>query len=190
MAHDTTPRPILVVPSIYDIQRFWSRVTFSDACWEWQGHVSGSSGYGSIKVEGHPVKVHRLSYLIHFGQIPTGMLVCHHCDNPRCVRPDHLFLGTPADNAADMVRKGRAASGDRNIMRRHPEKLQGERHGNARLTEDDIRFIRRHYVFVKTGQKNPTQRMLADMFGIDPQYVYLIAKRRSWAHVVDEEGVA
>jgi len=193
MANDTTARPILVVPTIYDIQRFWSRVTFSDGCWEWNGHTTGNSsdpdeGYGSIRIDNHHVKTHRLSWLIHYGQIPFGLLVLHKCDNTRCVRPDHLFLGDALANSRDMVDKGRACSGERNIMRRQPELLQGEKHGNARLTDDDIRTIRREFVFVGPGKRNPTARLLADHFGVTAQTIYTIAKRKSWTHVLDEDA--
>lgn len=186
--HTNTAQPILVKPSIYDIQRFWSRVQFSEGCWEWQGHVT--EGYGSIKIDTHHVKTHRLSWLIHFGQIPAGLFVCHHCDNKRCVRPDHLFLGTAADNGADMRRKGRAPTGTLNGAYTKPEqRRQGESHGNAKLNDDAIRLIRREYVPVGPGKRNPTSQVLANMFGIGHDYVRQIALRRSWKHVPDEESL-
>lgn len=186
MAHDTTPQPILVIPSFFDVQRFWSRVRISDGCWEWQGHTTGR-GYGSLRIDKHPVKTHRLSWFIHFGQ-PGDKLVCHTCDNPRCVRPDHLFLGTHPDNMGDMARKGRAARGESNGASRHPERMpKGERHGNSKLTEDDVRYIRRTYTPVGPGQRNPSLRYLADMFGLSVVHVRHIAIGKSWAHVTDIE---
>ena len=91
---------------------FWSKVEKSDAgCWEWRGSLM-KNGYASF-VHDSPRKVlaHRYSWMLHNGPIPAGLLICHHCDNRRCVRPDHLFLGTTLDNMRDMIAKGRSGSG-------------------------------------------------------------------------------
>lgn len=94
--------------------RFWAKVNKGDACWEWTAALF-QTGYGAIQTgtRSNPrvETAHRLSWLIHFGPIPPGMDVCHHCDNRKCVRPDHLFLGTRADNMRDAVAKGRQAKG-------------------------------------------------------------------------------
>jgi hypothetical protein len=104
--------------------RFWKKVTKGEGCWLWT--ASTSRGYGQISpgVAGSPpLKAHRVSWEIANGPIPEGLFVCHRCDNPRCVRPDHLFLGSNADNAADMKAKCRANNGysrRTHCPKRHP----------------------------------------------------------------------
>src|SRR5690349_6165276 len=101
------------------IERFWSRVDkLSDpnGCWVWIGYRhNGTHGRrGIISIKGKDIYVHRFSWEIHNGEIPKDMCVCHRCDNPICVNPDHLFLGTHQDNVRDMVQKGRSARGSKN----------------------------------------------------------------------------
>lgn len=88
--------------------RFWKRVDrrSDDECWPWTGSAM-VKGYGVLSVEGRQIGTHRISWELYNGPIPSGMLVCHHCDNPPCVNPAHLFLGTYSDNAKDKSVKGR-----------------------------------------------------------------------------------
>ena len=89
-------------------RRFWSKVNFSGSCWLWTGH-RGPTGHGRFRVEPHTESAHRIAFQLSSEErIPPGMAVCHRCDNPPCVRPSHLFLGTPSDNIREMHRKGRA----------------------------------------------------------------------------------
>lgn len=116
--------------------RFWKKVERRgpDECWGWTG-AKADKGYGHLTSGGENgpnVGAHRLSWEIHFGEIPGGLLVCHHCDNPPCTNPRHLFLGTVADNSQDSVRKGR---------NRNPS-FPGQTHPNSKLTDENIRDIR------------------------------------------------
>jgi len=117
-------------------------------------------GYGALVASGRAYKVHRYAYELLMGSIPAGLLVCHRCDNPRCVNPDHLFLGTDSDNAADKVAKGRAP--------------RGEQIPHAKLTEAAVIQIR------SSGQP---ASVLAERFGVTENHVRIVRHGRSWKHV-------
>ena len=91
------------------IQRFWNKVEKTDGCWLWIGSKS-KRGYGYFEIKGKTFKSHRVAYEISIGKIPRDKYVCHHCDNPSCVRPEHLWIGTFEENNHDMMRKGRMRS--------------------------------------------------------------------------------
>jgi hypothetical protein len=106
----------------------------------------------------------RISYLIHFGEVPAGMAVCHKCDNPSCTNPDHLFLGTQADNVADMERKGRARK------RGKP----GTEHRQAKLTDQDVRDIR-------AGGASDAANSIK--YGVSRATIHAIRVGKTWRHV-------
>jgi len=87
-------------------ERFWPKVLKSDSCWEWQASLT-DKGYGQFFDKGVRILAHRYSYKLRFGKIPEGLFLCHTCDNPKCVNPDHLKPGTQKDNIQDMIAKGR-----------------------------------------------------------------------------------
>lgn len=162
--------------------------TSNEGCWEWTARLT-KDGYGQFRTggKGSPnVPAHRVAWTLAYGDVPDGLLVLHRCDNRCCVRPDHLFVGTPADNSADMVAKARAASGSRNARfgaKDFPQptrerRARGEHNGWARLTEDDVRVIREAYA---TGQWRQVD--LAERFGTPQTNISRIVNRRAWAHV-------
>jgi len=148
--------------------RFWAKVKKSEGCWEWT--ASKINGYGQFMVSpGERWSAHRLSWVFHYGPIPQGTgyhgtCVLHRCDNPACVRPDHLFLGSNADNVRDMVSKGR------NSLKR----MTGEAHGMAKLTEADV-------VAIRNDQRN--RRVLAKEYGVHPNTIYNVRQRIKWKSV-------
>lgn len=154
-------------------ERFWRFVLKTDGCWLWTGRLV-RHGYGQISLGGrHPKRAaaHRASWEIANGPVPDGLWVLHHCDNPPCVRPDHLFLGTAKDNSRDRDIKGR---GKMPVGVGQP----GELHPSARLTESQVLEIRRRY-----AEGSISQRRLADEYGIHQTHVSDIVIGRAWSHV-------
>lgn len=133
-------------------------------CWEWSGSRHGS-GYGSVSV-GDSKKNHasRVAHLAWVGPLSDKQFACHHCDNPPCINPAHLFAGTPKENSEDCAEKDRNA--------------HGERQGSHKLTEDDVRAIRSAYA---TGQFS--LRELAGQYGVSTSNVGLLVRRKIWARV-------
>lgn len=154
-------------------QRFEANYTpepFS-GCWLWTGAYF-STGYGALSINNQNARAHRVSWELNRGPIPQGLLVCHKCDTPACVNPDHLFLGTNLDNQRDMIAKGRA---DRT---NHFPKTCGSNHPPARLTENDVIEIR---------NSSETNSVLALRFGLGVAHVGNIIARRIWRCIPETE---
>lgn len=171
-------------------ERFWRKVDkngptpdpvlYGDigACWVWTAGFF-NDGYGAYKWNGQNRRTHRFSWMLRHGHVRDGLWVLHRCDNPACVRVDHLWLGTSEENTADRHTKGRSASGDKNGSRTRPDRVRrGEKNGCAILTEDLVREIRR---LVGTGL---TRKEAGERLGIKAPTVYAVAARRLWRHVL------
>lgn len=151
------------------IDRFWEKVSVNGetGCWDWIA-FKDKRGYGRLSAGSESRLAHRISYQLHRGSIPDKLFVCHHCDTPGCVNPDHLFLGTDADNVADMISKGRQASKDQTTHR-------GIDHGGSKLTELEIIAIR-----TSIGS---SQRSLAKQYGVGQSQIQRIKAGASWSHI-------
>jgi hypothetical protein len=147
------------------MKRIWDKVEKSDSCWNWTA-AKNKKGYGLLNTKiSKSTLAHRVIWELINGEIPKGMLVCHHCDNPSCVNPGHLFLGTNDDNMLDRKLKGR------NIL------FSGSLNSKAKLTEEDVASIR---VKRSQGIKNID---LAKEYGVSSQLITRITQRTTWRHV-------
>lgn len=145
--------------------RFWSRVRKTDGCWIWTGTPSRTSHCQFCAPNGK-VYVHRYAYELTYGPIPLGMFVLHRCDNPRCVNPLHLFLGTQRDNVQDCISKGRKP-----IIHAG---AKGLKNASAKLSEADVLNIR---------AESGTVISLAAKYGVTPATISKIRLRRTWRHI-------
>lgn len=140
----------------------------SAGCWLWKGNIN-SKGYASMHVKGlGKVECHRIAYLVWVGEIESGLQVRHTCDNPPCINPEHLVLGTIADNMRDKVERNR--------------QLRGETHNLAKLTEVAVRDIRRRRA---AGER---LKPLAEQYGVSETMVSYVVRGKNWSHVVDTEA--
>ena len=154
------------------IKRFWNKVNKTDYCWEWTASLRTGKkgpGYGIFstrKQDGKMKRAHRISWEIHFGEIPAGLCVLHQCDNRKCVNPDHLFLGTKADNNKDALEKGRYA--------------RGESAGTSKLTEKEVLEIRK--IYLRYSRKFSMYK-LSIKFGVHEDTINKILDRETWTHI-------
>lgn len=163
------------VPPTFE-ERFWAKVVKGDGCWVWAG-AKDDRGYASLGVAGRTDRGHRVSWKLAYGDIPQGLWVLHRCDNPPCVRPDHLFLGTARDNSVDMARKGRWGNA--------AERFQGENHWarkriaggtpmpTAKLSQEQVSEIRALH------SEGWTCKALGNRFSVNPASVSRIVRHLS-----------
>jgi hypothetical protein len=160
-------------------ERFWSKVRVSrpDECWEWQAKSKHEFGYGLFRVGGRKGTLeyaHRISWKLCYGYIPKGLCVLHKCDNPLCINPSHLFLGTQLDNIKDTVSKNRTAKGNMNGARIYREQMpRGENSPVSKLTNAQTAEIRDKYV-----RFNISQRKLAKEYGVSSSTISLIVTHK------------
>ncbi len=146
------------------IKRFWSKVDIKsdDECWNWKaGKIR--SGHGQFRVNSIKTYTHRFSYELKNGPIPEGLHICHHCDNPSCVNPNHLFLGTHQDNMKDRDMKGRNNC------------AKGSNHGESKLTEQQILEIRNII--------NMTQKEIGKLYEVTQSTISYIKNNKTWRHI-------
>jgi hypothetical protein len=151
------------------MERFWNKVVKrgDEECWEWQGAKTGN-GYGGFKINGKMMAAHRIAWELASGAIPDGAFVLHRCDNPICVRPDHLFLGTLSDNAQDREAKGRGNTASR------------EKHWNAKVTVAQVEEIRARAAEGASGWS------LAKVYGLSVSQVCRIIRGEDWSRGGDQ----
>ncbi len=159
-------------------QRFWSHVDKTGECWNFTTYRM-PNGYHRISLGGRNSYdyAHRVSWRLHAGEIPDGMLVLHKCDNRSCIRKKHLFLGTYKDNMLDMMAKGRCRSGPRDSARK------GEECHLSKLDAERVKRIRGLY------DQGVSRFVIADEFGITASNVFYIGKRKTWRSIEDRKVV-
>ena len=137
-------------------------------CWIWMGTMGSgiNNKYGTFVLKKKRFSAHRASFYVFKGEIPIGLLVCHVCDVPACVNPNHLFLGTHKENTWDMIKKGR----------RVQSTMQGEKHGCSKLTS-------KQFLEIRSLKGKYTEIEIANMFGVSKPLISLIQRRLAWKHI-------
>jgi hypothetical protein len=155
-----------MAPPLISIEQKLLRYAVSEnGCWNWVA-TKDRDGYGLLTHHrGKQIRAHRASYEFHVAKIPVGLLVCHSCDNPSCINPNHLFVGTSKENTRDMLDKNRRPV------------LRGERHPNAKLTNNQVTQIK------QLRSENRLLKDIANQFNISFQTVSSITKGTTWNNI-------
>lgn len=150
-----------------ELNNFNSKIKKVGACQEWQGCLN-RDGYGKVNIRrlGATTYAHRISYRHYLGEVQEGLHVCHTCDNPKCVNPDHLFLGTAQDNMSDMINKDRHVIVDQ----------RGERNGHSKLTKEDVLKIKELLSIYNNKE-------IASMFNVTHSTISCIRVGKTWRHI-------
>jgi HNH endonuclease len=167
-------------------ERFWSKVNKTDSCWLWTG--TPSQTYGSITIKSKILKAHKVSFEMAFYPVAPGRIVCHKCDTPRCVRPDHLFIGDYKDNSQDMISKGRgffnrpeshnlSPKGEEHWCHLLKDAQKGERNHHAILTEQQVSEIREKY-----ASGDISQTKLAQEYNVAQTTISAIIRKVLWSY--------
>ncbi len=153
---------------------FWAKVEKTSSCWIWLASKT-KDGYGTYgrSDKKKETRAHRISYIFFYGIIPKGKIICHKCDNPSCVNPTHLFIGTIKDNNTDAINKGRAAYQKGTL----PDN-SGENNSRAKLTNKIVESIREEY-----RDKRTLHRILAKRYNVSKSHISSIISRKLWKNV-------
>jgi len=158
------------------LDRFWSKVQPSEGCWNWTA-AKNEKGYGVFGINRDTFKAHRVAFILSGQEIPDGLCLLHKCDNPACVNPDHMMIGTRAENNADMCAKGRHVNGAQKTPIEQCKYEKGEHHHNARLTAEIVLQIRNDRALGMSFSR------IAAKYGIGQKHAHSIATRKAWKHV-------
>lgn len=166
-----TPKSSRAAPLSLE-EAFWSKVEKTEGCWQWTGATS--RGYGRLSYQSETISAHRFSYRLHGGTLTKGMFVCHRCDNPLCMNPDHLFLGTSRDTST--------CRGAAHWQNASPEKRRtGARHHASKLSPKKVREMRSLYA------NGETVKGIAKQYGVDARTTYAVLRGETWKHVLEKE---